>query len=117
MKEQLIQILETLGYPVFLQGSLNPNEAVPESFFTFWNFSTPEQGFYSNQPTAAEWGFWVYFYSTDPEKVETVTEQARQAFSSNVLDWTVSGKANDISSQRQPYTGAMFTVYYYEKYN
>lgn len=115
MKQQLIELLGTLGYPVFLQGSLNPDEAYPDSFFTFWNFQTPEDLFYSNYPSAAVWGFWVYFYSVDPEKVERVTEQARQIIRS--AGWTPDGRANDVSVDRPTHTGAMFTVYKFDNYS
>ena len=48
MKEDLITLLKTLNYPVFLQGSLNSEADYPDSFFTFWNFETPETAYYSN---------------------------------------------------------------------
>ena len=50
MKSELIEILETLGFPVFLQGSLNSVEEYPDNFFTFWNFDTPEAAYYSDNP-------------------------------------------------------------------
>lgn len=109
MKEELIEILEGFGYPVFLQGSLNSADDYPDSFFTFWNFSTPEELFYSNEPHGAWYGFWVYFYSTNPLKVQTVTEQARQAL--RAADWTPEGMPNDISVDVPTHTGAFFTVY------
>lgn len=114
MKEQLIELLETFNFPVFLQGSLNPNEQYPDSFFTFWNFDTPEASFYDNNAGRAVWGFWIYFYSTDPEKVETMPENARKLLKSN--DWILQGKANDISVDRPTHTGAFFTAYKFENY-
>ena len=114
MKEQLIELLETFDFPVFLQGSLNPNEQYPDSFFTFWNFDTPEAAFYDDNAGRAVWGFWIYFYSTDPEKVETMPENARQLLKSNNL--ILQGKANDISVDRPTHTGAFFTAYKFENY-
>lgn len=114
MKEKLIEILEALGYPAFLQGSLNPEEEYPDSFFTFWNFSTPEAGFYDNDPIRAVWGFWIYFYSTDPALVERIPEQARQALKAQ--DWIPDGKAIDVTVNRPTHTGAMLTVRKFENY-
>ena len=42
LKEKLIEILETMGYPAYLQGSMSEYDEYPESFFTFWNFDTEE---------------------------------------------------------------------------
>lgn len=114
MKNELITLLETLGYPVFLQGTINSVEEYPESFFTFWNFETPEAAFYDNYPGRAVWGFWVYFYSTNPKLVETQPEAARKLLRSN--DFILKGKANDISVDKPTHTGAFFTVYKFEEY-
>lgn len=115
MKEQLISILATLGYPIFLQGTLQSTEDYPESFITFWNFDTPEAAFYDNGAGRAVWGFWVYFYSTSPELVESVPEQARQLLKQN--NFILDGKANDIAVDKPTHTGAFFTVYAFENYN
>lgn len=114
MKSELIELLERSGYPVYLQGSLNPDDNYPDSFFTFWNFDNPENEFYDNTPGGCAWGFWVYFYSTDPQLVEIVPEQARQTLRKN--GWTVQGKPHDIGVDRPTHTGVFFTVYGHEKY-
>lgn len=114
MKADLIAILEGLGYPVFLQGTLQSEEDYPESFFTFWNFSTPEAAYYDNDAGRAVWGFWVYFYSTSPQLVESVPEQARRLLKQN--DYILDGKAHDIAVDKPTHTGAFFTVYKYENY-
>lgn len=114
MKADLIAILEELGYPVFLQGTLQSEEDYPESFFTFWNFSTPEAAYYDNDAGRAVWGFWVYFYSTSPQLVESVPEQARKLLKQN--DYILDGKAHDIAVDKPTHTGAFFTVYKYENY-
>lgn len=114
MKSELIEILETLGFPVFLQGSLNSAEEYPDNFFTFWNFDTPEAAYYSDNPTRAIWGFWVYFYSIDPASVETIAENARQLLKQN--GWILQGKPQDIPTDAATHTGTFFTVYKFENY-
>ena len=115
MKEQLITLLETFGYEVFLQGSINSKEDYPESFFTFWNFQTPEAAFYDDNANRAVWGFWIYFYSVDPLLVEQVPEQARQLLKQN--GWIPQGKPTDISVDKPTHTGAFFSAYIFENYN
>lgn len=115
MKEQLITLLETFGYEVFLQGSINSEEDYPESFFTFWNFQTPEAAFYDDDPNRAVWGFWIYFYSVDPLLVEQVPEHARQLLKKN--GWIPQGKPTDISVDKPTHTGAFFSAYIFENYN
>lgn len=115
MKEQLISLLETFGYDVYLQGSINPEEEYPDSFFTFWNFSTPEAAFYDDDAHRAVWGFWIYFYSVDPHLVETVSESARQLLKQN--GWIPQGKPTDISVDKPTHTGAFFPVYVFENYD
>lgn len=114
IKNDLVALLESLGYPAFLQGSLNPDDQYPESFFTFWNFSTPESAFYDDVANRAVWGFWIYFYSVDPLLVEQMPENARKLLKQN--NWILAGKANDISVDRPTHTGAFFTVYKFENY-
>ncbi len=115
MKSDLIGLLQTLGYPVFLQGSINTNAAYPDSFFTFWNFETPEAAFYDNDAGRAVWGFWIYFYSVNPTLVETEPEKARKLLKQN--GFIIDGKANDINVDRPTHTGAFFTVFKFENYN
>lgn len=115
MKEQLITLLETFGYDVFLQGSINSEEDYPDSFFTFWNFQTPEAAFYDDNANRAIWGFWIYFYSVDPQLVEQVPEAARQLLKKN--GWIPQGKPNDISVDKPTHTGAFFSAYIFENYN
>ena len=114
MKEQLIPLLESFGYPVYLQGSLASVGDYPESFFTFWNFSAPESAFYDNDANRCVWGFWVYFYSTDPAQVNTLPEQARQLLKQN--GFIPEGKPADLTTDAPDHTGAMFTVYKIENY-
>lgn len=114
MKKILTELLETFGYPVFLQGSLSAEEDYPDSFFTFWNFDTPEEAFYDNDANQALWGFWVYFYSVDPRLVEIMPERARKSLKEN--GFILHGKAHDIAVDKPTHTGAFITVYKFENY-
>ena len=114
MKSELITVLNSFGYPVFLQGSLDTDESYPDSFFTFWNFETPESAFYDNDANRAVWGFWVYFYSTDPKLVEEKTEAARQLLKTS--GWIPQGKPHDISVDVPTHTGSFFEIYAFENY-
>lgn len=114
MKEKLIEILSKFGYPVFLQGSLNPNIPYPDSFFTFWVFQADEITHYNNNPVCCDWGFWVYFYSNDPVKVETVPLLAKTDLRAN--GFVFEGKPVDAKSDIETHTGTRLTCYYKEVY-
>ena len=112
MKQKLINILESIGFPVFLQGSFNPDQKYPDTFLTFWNFETPEGQFYDNNAHSAVWGFWVFLYSNDPEIVETKTEQIRKLLKEN--GFILQGRGEDADSGRETHTGRMLTLYFME---
>lgn len=114
MKNQLIEILEEFGFPVFLQGSLNDDEEYPPSFFTFWNFETPEDVHYNNSPARAVWGFWVYFYSDDPAAVDEKLAEAAEKL--RAAGWTIEGKGEDVASDEPSHTGRMITARIIENY-
>ena len=113
MKKQLIELLSEFGYPVFLQGSMNDDAEYPPAFFTFWNFQTQEK-YYNNKVIRAEWGFWVYFYSDDPELVDTMIEKAVKMLKEN--GWITDGKGEDVASDYETHTGRMVTCQYMENY-
>lgn len=75
MKQKLIDILETFGYPVDLQGSYEKGKTLPKAFFTFWNYET-EPIFYSNGVKRTVWVYRVFFYSTDPSLTMSTMKQA-----------------------------------------
>lgn len=114
MKKKLIRILEEFGYPVFLQGTLNSEEDYPAAFFTFWNFSTPENKKYDNKANGAKWGFWIEFYSNNPIKVEKIPLEAKKKLEKAGFEF--DGKPCDITSVAKTYTGARLTAYILENY-
>ena len=115
MKEALIELLNTFGYPVYQQGSYPKEEEYPEDFFTFWNYDSPETNYYDNAPRKCIWSFWVYFYSTNPALVNSVLEKARQLLKNN--GWLSNNKGEDVASDYTTHTGRLIDVSYIEKYN
>ena len=113
MKEQLIALLNTFGYPVRLQGSLSKDEPYPETFFTFWNDNTTDLSHYNNDATAFVWAFSVYLYSTSPETVNTVLAQVRTLLKQN--GWIMSGVGYDVPTDEKTHTGRAINVLYIQK--
>ena len=113
MKEQLIELLESFGYPVFLQGSLGADTPYPESFFTFWNNETDDGSHYDNDAINYVWNFSIYFYSCDPDLVNTVLLQLKSLLKQN--QWIVGGKGYDVPSDEPTHTGRSIDALFVEK--
>ena len=110
MEDSLISVLETLGYPVYLQGSLLSDEAYPTSFFTFWNDNTTGLSHYDNKENAIEWAYSVNFYSVDPTLVNSKLLDAKQLL--EAAGWVVDGAGYSIMSDEPTHTGRGMTVLY-----
>lgn len=113
MKELFIETIEQLGYPVFLQGSLQKDEAYPASFFTFWNNSVDGDAFYDNDEHAYTWNFDLNFYSNNPELVNIKLLEAKALLKQN--GFIVSGKGYDVASDEIGWTGRGINVLKLEK--
>lgn len=103
MKDLLISLLESFGYPVFLQGTLSPAEPYPESFFTFWNNTSSDAAHYDNSPVRYTWSFDVNFYSVNPALVNSVLLEAKALLKQN--GFVISGKGYDLYSDEPTHTG------------
>jgi len=108
MKDLLIELLESFGYPVFLQGSLSVDEPYPNSFFTFWNNNSNTDTYYDNDEYKIVWNFDLNFYSSDPTLVNTKLIEAKTLLKEN--GFIVSGKGYDIASDEPTHTGRGINV-------
>ena len=112
MKNELISLLATFGYPVKLQGSIAQDEQYPDTFFTFWNNSTYDGSHYDNNAIDYVWDFTVNFYSTNPTLVNTKPLEAITLLKNN--GWIISGKGYDVPSDEATHTGRAFDALYIE---
>lgn len=103
MKQKLIKTLSAFGYPVHLQGTLNPEEAYPHTFITFFVDSTDDNGHFENKTNSIDWSFSVILYSDDPEIVNTKPNEIRAAL--KAAGFIPQGKGNDIMSDEPTHTG------------
>ena len=113
MKDEFIKILESFGFPIFQKGSLNENEAYPESFFTFWNNSSSDNEFYDNKENSYIWDFDLNFYSSDPNLVNTKLLEAKKKLKEK--GFIVRGKGYDVASDEPTHTGRGINVLKIEK--
>lgn len=112
MKEKLIAELQKFGYPVFLQGSLNPAQNYPDSFITFWTDDVLDGSHYDNDIKSFVWDFSVIFYSNDVLLVDSKPLEIRNAL--KAAGFIPQGKGHDIPSDEPTHTGWQQDFYFIE---
>lgn len=108
MEDELVNLLEGLGYPVFQQGTMNQAEGYPDAYFTFKNMNTTGDSFYNNEEHKIVWLFIVAFYSNNPELVSTELLKAKSKLKEK--GFIVSGKGYDVESDEPTQTGRGIAV-------
>lgn len=113
MKKLLIETIQSLGYPIFLQGSLSKEEAYPDTFFTFWNNDSIDVEFYDNEAFSTVWDFDLNVYSNKPSLVNTLLLEAKKLLKQK--GFIVNGKGYDVGSDEPTHTGRGINVLKIEK--
>ena len=103
MKSLLIETLNKLDYPVYLQGTINANEAYPESFITFMTVYSQDAANYDDDTRAVQWRFQVAFYSAAPKLIESVPHEIQNAL--KAAGFIPLGRGRDILSDVPSHTG------------
>lgn len=103
MEEKLINVLESLGFEVYEQGSFTDTKDYPESFFTFWNLEAEGQRFYDNEESAIAWTYDVNFYSTDPAIITETIKKAKAALRAD--GWICAGMGRAAQSGTHTHAG------------
>lgn len=115
MKEKLIQILETFCPDnVYLQGTLNSDEAYPAKFITFFVTDSNFDAFYNNDANRIDWYVSVMFYSSNPAEVLTIPPQIIRAL--KAVGFIPQNAGLDIISGVQTHTGWAMEFIYPEIY-
>lgn len=112
MEDNLLQILETFGYPIYRQGSMSNDTAYPSTFFTFWNNDSSDHSHYDDNDYGTEWDYEINVYSNDPILTYSVLADARAALKQ--AGWITVGKGYDVASDEVTHTGRGLEVIYLE---
>lgn len=110
MEDNLIELLETFGYPVFRQGSLAEDAPYPPTFFTFWNNTEYEHSSYDNDSKLIVFDFDVNVYADDPNTVYSLLNSARKLLKDN--NYQIPDRGHDVGSDTNTHTGRGMNVTY-----
>ena len=115
MWSKLEEVFKKTGLDYSRQGSYSEDAEYPSSFFTFWNYDLPEDGFFDNEAHRAIWYWQIYYYTNNPatlySKVDEFVKLAKEA------GFIVEDRGRDIPSDRPDYPGRMITIKYIEDYS
>ena len=105
--QELFNLFEEMGYEYFRQGSLSDEDYL-DSFFTFWNYDTPNLKHRDNVSKVFGEYVMVYFYTNDPVKIYSVMDdfitRAKQK------GFIVDGRANDTPADKENYFGRLVSI-------
>lgn len=100
--DSLVSNLQSLNYPVFLQGTFSGAE-YPDSFITYIVNSSNDRAHFDDKTTSWAWNITVIFYSKIPELLFTVPETIRQTL--KTAGFIPTGKGYNIFSDDPNFTG------------
>lgn len=103
MEDKLIELLESFGYPVIRQGSMDEGESYPDSFFTFWTNHSSDASHYDNVNESTLYDYDVNFYSNSPELAYGKLREAITLLKSE--SFIISGDGYDVASDVQTHIG------------
>ena len=115
MKEKLVEILERFcPDDVYLQGTLNPEQAYPQKLITFFVTDAPFANFYDDDANAINWYVSVMFYSNNPQEVLDIPPQIIRALKAE--NFIPLDAGIDVLSDVDTHTGRAIDFIYQEKY-
>lgn len=112
MEDTLIELLESLGYGVYRQGSLGKDEEYPATFLTFWENDENDENFYSNAPARTTYNFDVNVYSNNPALTYSLLSRARELLKQH--GWIITTRGYDVASDEITHIGRGMNVTFLE---
>lgn len=110
MEDELIGILESLGYPVYRQGCMLTDEEYPPTFLTFWNNTEYENSAYDNKTAGVVYDYDVNVYSNNPDTVYTMLNIVRDNLKAN--GFIIPDRGHDVASDYATHSGrGLNTIY------
>lgn len=103
MKEVLINALEKIGIPVYLQGSLAEDEELPNNFITFFTIDSPSVADFDNKTALTAWRYQVTNYGKFPKQVAEYAGKIRETL--KAAGFIPIGKGRDLLSSEPDFTG------------
>lgn len=94
MKQKLIDVLTSLGFPVYLKNTVLAKD-LPEDVILFWQFSSSDNS-YDDDDHVTTWGFEISYLSTNPQNVEDNKKLIRKTLKDN--GFIADGKGYDLTT-------------------
>lgn len=110
--DSLVSLLESLNYPVFLQGTFS-GDAYPDSFITYMINSSSDRAHFDDDVTSWTWDATVIFYTKNPTLLFSVPETIRTTLKN--AGFIPSGKGYNIFSDDPNFTGWTNDYLYLDK--
>lgn len=115
MWSKLEEAFKEIGLEYARQGSYTDESIYPESFFTFWNAGTPEDGFYDDKAHKAVWIWYVYFYTKNASLLYSKLEDLIKILKEK--GFIPQGRPKDIASGSPDFFGRYIEIKYVENYS
>lgn len=115
MEDLLIELVSSLGYPVFRQGSLTEDETYPSTFFTYWNNTEINHSAYDNDTAIMQYEYDLNVYSTSIDTCYELLDQATKLLKEHKFIVTQFGF--DLYSDEITHVGRGINVSYLGDYD
>ena len=113
MKDLLIEALESLGYPVKLQGTLEAAAKYPDTLITFLIIDSFSAADFDNETAVTAFTATVNHYSIDPSIVQQLSKDIPKTL--KAAGFIPIGRGRDLISNENNYTAWTCDYYYLEK--